>query len=79
MDSIDNILRSKNTSEPPQVSALKRYVKDNHDTDISVRVSSKAYVITVPNAALAHKMRVETREITHQCKLEKRLVIHIGS
>jgi hypothetical protein len=78
MDSINDLLRSRNPSEPPQILALKKYVKDNYDSDISVRVSFKYYLITVPNASLANKLHVETAKIIKKCNLEKALVIHIG-
>ncbi len=79
MDSIDDLLSNRTPSEPPQVPALKKYAKDNFNTEISVRVSPKYYLITVPNAGLASKMRVDSLAITQQCNLDKRLVIHIGS
>jgi hypothetical protein len=79
MDNLSDLLKNKkHSSEPPQVGALKKYVRENHNEDISVRVSSRHYLITVPGAALAQKLRIETKTIIEQCELEKRLVIHIG-
>lgn len=79
MDNLADILKNKPTGEPPQVVALKKYAKDNYSIDISVRVSPKHYLITVPNSSLAQKFRIETSQITEECLLDKRLVIHIGS
>ena len=79
MDSINDLLSKKTPSEPPQVSALKDYARRNYDVEVSIRVSPKYFLISAPNAALAHKMRVDTVRITEECKLDKRLVIHIGS
>lgn len=79
METLADILKNKPQSEPPQVLALKKYAKDNYNIDISVRVSPKHYLITVPNASLAQKFRIETATITDECLLDKRLVIHIGS
>ncbi len=79
MDSIGDLLNTNQSAEPPQVAALKKYVKDNYDSKASVRVSPKYLLISAPNAAIAHKMRVDTLKITEECKLDRRLVIHIGS
>lgn len=78
MDSMQNILKNKSPSEPPQVTALKKYAKENHNVEIAVRVSKSHYLITVPGAGIAQKLRIETAQIVSYCNLEKRLVIHIG-
>jgi hypothetical protein len=78
MESMNVILKSKKSSEPPQVSALKAYAKKHHDTDITVRVSASHYLISAPSAAVAQKLRFETLQIKQECNLDKRLVIHIG-
>lgn len=78
MDSLGDVVQRKNIHEPPQVAALKKYVLTNHGTTISVKSSPKYYLITVPSASLAGRLRVETARITDECRLDKRLVIHVG-
>jgi hypothetical protein len=78
MESIEKLLKSKAPKEPPQVVALKTYAQSHHGVTITVRVSSDHYLIAVPSAAVAQKMRFETAAITEKCELDKRLVIHIG-
>lgn len=78
MDNLADLLSKVHKEEPPRVAALKKYVHDTHGKDIQVRVSKTHYLITVPGAALAHTLRIETAQIMHQCQLDKRLVIHIG-
>lgn len=78
MDSMQDLLKSKRSNEPPQVTALKLYALNNHNTEISVRVSPKHYLITVKEAGIAHKLRIETAIIIDKCNLDKKLVIHIG-
>ncbi len=78
MNSIEDLLKNKKPHEPAQVAALKKYVYDNYKETIAVRVASKHYLITVPGAALAQRLRVETKAITEECNLDKKLVIHIG-
>ena len=78
MDSMQDLLKSKTPSEPPQVLALKKYAQEFHNAKINVRVSKTHYLITVPSASLAHIFRIETARITQHCDLDRRLVIHIG-
>ncbi len=78
MDTLANLLSARDPKEAPQVTALKKYVQDTHHKDIQVRVSKTHYLITVPGAALAHTLRIETAQIIEKCSLDKRLVIHIG-
>ncbi len=78
MDTIADLLARKQPKEPPQVVALKEYVRSNHGVEISVRVNTSHYLILVPTAALAHRLRVETFKIIETCELDKKLVIHIG-
>ena len=72
------VLAARKPTEPPQVSALKKYAQDNHGVSINVKVSPQYYLITVPGASLAGKFRVETAHIIEECHLDKRLVIHVG-
>jgi hypothetical protein len=78
MDNLADLLGSIKSDEPPQVAALKKYIRETHHKEIQVRVSKTHYLITVPGAALAQTLRIETAEIMQVCKLDRRLVIHIG-
>jgi len=79
MDSLNDLMKNKPPLEPPQVSALKKYAKEIHNINITVRVSPKYYLINVPSAVIAQKFRIESSQITEKCQLDKRLVIHIGN
>lgn len=78
MDSLQSILKVKEPQEPPQIKALKAYVKSKYGADIQVFVHKKHYTIQVPGAGLAQKLRIDTNEIIETCYLDKKLVIHIG-
>lgn len=78
MEDIKSLLSNNKQNEPPQISALKQYAQEKFNTTITVRVSSKHYLIKVPGAALAGKFRIESANITEVCGLDKPLVIHIG-
>ncbi len=78
MDSLGDVVQRKNIQEPPQVAALKKYVQDNHNATITVKIAPKYYLITAPGASLAGTLRLETAQIVEECSLDKRLVIHVG-
>ena len=78
MDSLQNLVKNQHIQEPPQVAALKKYAAEKHGVDIAVKVAPKYYLITVPGSSLANIFRIETMQITEACKLDKRLVIHVG-
>ncbi len=79
MDTIGNLLQKKAPQEPPQVAALKAYVLHTYDEPVKVSVNPNYYRITVSSAALAGRLRLETMQIQEACKLDKKLVIQIGS
>lgn len=78
MDSIADLVKDRQPHEPPQMQALRQYVKDNHDTDVVVTVSQMGYTVVVPNAPLATVLRMELPQIQIACNLDKKLFIRIS-
>ncbi len=78
MDDIKSLLNKQSPNEPQQVSELKKYALATYDISLKVRVTSKSYTVLVPNAALAHKFRLDKDKIIEECSLDKALIIHIG-
>ena len=78
MDSLSNILGNRNFDEPPEMAAIKKYVKDEFKTDVGVQVRDRDIVILVPNAALATTLRLRGPEMKRRCQLNKRLTFRIG-
>jgi hypothetical protein len=78
MQSLEEMLASRKPQEPPQVHALKMFAQEKYAVAVQVVVNKNFYLVKVPSAALAHRFRMDTQEITESCSLNKRLVIHIG-
>ena len=78
MDSLSNILRNKNYDEPPESSAIKKYVHDEFKVEVGVQVRDRDIVILVSNAALATTLRLRGPEIKRRCQLDKKLTFRIG-
>jgi hypothetical protein len=78
MDSLLNILQSKNFDEPPEISSIKKYVKDEFGVEVTVQVRDRDIIVGVPNAALAGTLRLRGPEMKRRCQLDKRLTFRIG-
>ncbi|MCA9323646.1 hypothetical protein KC992_00935 [Candidatus Saccharibacteria bacterium] len=78
MNELSDLLKQRTPQEPPQVAALKAYVKEKYNQPIQVQTNRTHYTIVVPGAALAGRLRTESAQITERCSLDKKLVIRIG-
>jgi hypothetical protein len=78
MDSLSDILGRKDFDEPPEMAAIRKYVKDEFKSDVGVQVRERDIVVTVPNAALANTLRLRTPEIRRRCQLTKRITFRIN-
>ena len=79
MDSLSDLMQDRRPQEPPELKALRDYVKTNHNSDAKVAVTTMGYSLTVNNAALASNLRMEVPQIRIACGLNKKLFIRIGS
>jgi hypothetical protein len=75
---MQDLLKSKKPSEPPQLTAMKTYVLENHGQVIKCSMSYSGYTIIAPNASLASTLHMETPKIIESCNLDKKLFIRIG-
>jgi len=78
MESLQEILSHYSTPEDPEILAVKRYVDEHFHTPISVAIHGAVLVATVPSAALANTLRLQTTKIQEACQLKKRLIFRIG-
>ena len=78
MDSLQSILGDKDFDEPPEISAIKKYVLDELGVQVGVQVREHDIVILVPSAALANTLRLRGPELKRRCQIDKRLTFRIG-
>jgi hypothetical protein len=78
MDSLHTILSNKDFDEPPEMSAIKKYVQDEFKTDVGVQVRDRDIVVTVPSASLANTLRLRGPEIMRRCQLDKKITFRIS-
>lgn len=79
MDSLSDLLSNKGFDEPPEVAAIKRYVRDTFQADVHVQVRDSDILIIVPNASLASRLRFATQPLREAAQTQKRLSFRIGS
>lgn len=78
MDSLGDLMAKRERPEQPELAAIKRYVDEHYNVPVRAAVRGEVIVVTVPNAALANTLRLQTSKIMRDCRLEKRLVFRIG-
>lgn len=78
MDKLFDILGKKDFDEPPEIAAIKKYVRDNFKTEVGVQIKDKDMIVSVPSASLAATLRLRSPEIKRRCQLDKRLVFRIS-
>lgn len=78
MESLQDLLKGRGVSEPPEIKLIKKYVQDEFKETVEVMVRDKDIVITVNSAALANTLRLRTTDIKKLCQTDKRLTFRIG-
>ncbi len=79
MDSLFDILRHKDYDLPPEVTAIKRYVRDTFDgAEVEVLVRDKEIVIAGRSAALIGSLRLHGPKLKLAANTDKRLIFRVG-
>ena len=78
MDSLRTILGKKDFDEPPEMTAIKKYIKDEFRVSASVQVRERDIIIAVPSAALANTLKLRGPLIKRRCQTNKRLTFRIS-
>lgn len=76
-DSLLDILARKDFSEPPEIAAIKNYIREHFNAEAEVTNRDFEIIITVASAALASTLRFRLVEIRRAAQTKKRLVLRI--
>ena len=76
-ESLFDIFSRKDFSEPPEIAAIKGYVREHFEVEIEVVPREYDIVLSVPGAALASVLRFHARKLQAAAKTKKRLIIRI--
>lgn len=77
MDSLFDILGSKDFDVPPEVAAIKKYIRDEFEQEVEVTVREKDIVIAGRSAAFINTLRLRTPVIKRVANTDKRLTFRI--
>ena len=78
MDSLFDILSRKDFDVPPEVAAIKQYVRNEFDSEVEVIVRDKDIVIAGRSSALIGSLRLRGPAIKKAAHTNKRLVFRVG-
>lgn len=78
MDSLYDLLADRNFDEPPEVAAIKTYVREHYKAAVTVTVRDKDILVQVPGAPLASRLRFDLPKLRDAAKTDKRIVLRVG-
>jgi hypothetical protein len=78
MDGIADILRRKDFDVPPEVQAIKEYVRRNYKHEVQVTVLPRSIAISARSAALIGTLRLNAPALQKAAETDKRLVFRVG-
>lgn len=77
-ESLQDIIKKKSNQQPPEIAAVKLFVKDRFKVEPGVSVSKDSITILVPNSAVAGSLRMVLFELSEALVTDKKLIIRIG-
>ena len=78
MESLQDILGSKNFSPPDEVTTVKDYISRRYKSACQVQLQRDTLILRLPNSALASTVRLEQNRLIEACNLKHKLVIRYG-
>lgn len=78
MDSLFDILKHKDYDLPPEVAAIKQYVRQEFQSDVEVLIRDKDIVIAGRSSSLIGSLRLRGPQIKKAAGTTKRLTFRVG-
>lgn len=76
---MQDVLGSKDFGTPPEVEAIKTFVRKNFSADVNVHLATHSITITTPSASLAGALRPMLHKLKRELETDKKLFIRIGA
>lgn len=77
MDNLADILHLKDFDQPPEIIAIKEYVRDHYKKDISVTIDKQQIVISSSSAGLIGSLRLNSAALQKKAGTNKRILFRI--
>jgi len=78
MDGLGDILQRKDFDEPPEVRAIKEYVRSYYAAEVRVTMQPHAVVVSARSAALIGSLRLNLPKLQAAAATDKRIMLRIG-
>lgn len=78
MDSLFDILKHKDFDVPPEVAAIKKYVREEFGQEVEVIAREKEIITAGRSAALIGSLRLRAPAIKKAAGTNKRLIFRVG-
>lgn len=79
MDGLNDILRRKDFDQPPEVGAIKEYVRRYYnDAEVRVTVQPHAIIVAARSSALIGSLRLNLPKLQEAARTDKRIMLRIG-
>ncbi len=78
MDSLFDILKHKDYDLPPEIAAIKQYVRDEFNEEVEVLLREKEIVIIARSSGLIGSLRLHSPKIKKAAQTDKRLSFRVG-
>lgn len=78
MDDLKDILRNRDFDAPPEVRAIKEYVRRYYDADVNVKIQPHAIVISARSSNLIGSLRLNLPKLQAAAGTDKRLILRAG-
>jgi hypothetical protein len=75
--SLADLLADRNFDEPPEMLAIKQFVKETFDEDCEVLLHERDITISVRSASLANALRLKVNDLRAAAQTKKRLLFRI--
>lgn len=76
-NSLADLLADKNFDEPPEMAAIKLFVKEAFDEDVEVLVRERDIIVGVRNSSLANSLRLKINDLRAAAETDKRIIFRI--
>lgn len=77
-DTLQDILANRDFDMPPEVRAIKEYVRRYYDVEVKVTVQPHAIVVAARSAALIGTLRMNLPKLQEAAGTDKRIMLRIG-
>jgi hypothetical protein len=77
-DSLHDILSRKDFDVPPEVRAIKEYVRRHYDAEVQVTVQPHGIVVAGKSAGLIGTLRMNLPKLQAAAATDKRIIFRVG-